>query len=323
MMRSFIFFLILFFFLIPLSSYAAGDGSSFEIWLKQFKIEAQNSGISSQTIDLAFNSMTAPLSRVIELDRKQPELTQTLETYLGLRISRERINSGRTMMQQYPALLEQIENNYQVQRRFLAALWGVETSYGRHTGKFPLIHSLATLAFDGRRAGYFRRELMTALQLMEEGMVPNQPLRSSWAGAMGQFQFMPSSYRRFAVDGDRDGLIDLWSSVPDALSSAANYLARSGWHFDQTWGREVRLPEHFDRKLVGLKTRLPLSRWQALGVRRSSGKSLPKRNLLASLITPDGTGGKAYLVYDNFRVLMKWNRSELFALSVGILSDLY
>ncbi len=201
------------------------------------------------------------------------------------------------------------------------ALWGIETNYGEHSGSFPVIQSLVTLAYDERRGPYFRRELFDALRVLDAGHIPLERMKGSWAGAMGQCQFMPSSFRRFAVDAEGNHRIDIWDSVPDVLASTANYLASAGWKDDQTWGRPVRLPKNFDFSLAGLDTRLPLSRWQALGVRRSNGRALPRRNLEASLIAPEGPEGPAYLVYDNFRVLLAWNRSKSFAVAVGTLAD--
>ncbi len=274
-------------------------------------------------MNAALANLEEPEPRVIELDQKQPEQTQSLEDYVAARVSQKRIAEGRLMLQRYPTWLGRIERRYQVQRRFIVALWGIESSYGRHTGDISVIQALATLAYDGRRGDYFRKELLEALKILDAGHVSLSRMQGSWAGAMGPFQFMPSSYRHYAVDGDGDGRIDLWGSVPDALASAANYLAKAGWQDDQTWGRPVKLPKKIDAALIGLETSLPLSRWQAIGVRRSNGRALPRRNLQASLIIPDGPSGPAYLVYDNFRVLRRWNRSNAFAVAVGTLADSY
>lgn len=303
------------------SSLAKNSEVPFSAWLEQLRTEAVNAGISQQTLDMALLNIDAPDPQVIVLDRKQPEFTQTLEAYLRARISQERIRTGRKMMQKYPTWLDRVEREYGVQGRFLVALWGIESSYGKHSGTFSVIHSLVTLAYDGRRSNYFRKELFDALHLIDDGTIPNKRMKGSWAGAMGQCQFMPSSFRRYAVDADNSGSINIWASIPDVLGSAANYLARAGWNNDQTWGREVQLPQKFDVSQVGLNFKWPLSHWQVLGVRQINGSALPKRDLEASLIMPDGTEGPAYLVYDNFRVLMSWNRSELFALAVGKLSD--
>jgi membrane-bound lytic murein transglycosylase B len=208
-----------------------------------------------------------------------------------------------------------------VQRRFVVALWGIETNYGEHTGRFPVIHALATLAYDGRRGTYFRRELMQALRILDAGHISLPRMRGSWSGAMGQCQFMPSTFARHAVDADSDGRIDIWGSIPDALASAANYLAAEEWRSDQTWGRPVRIPVGFDIRRAGLENRLPLAVWHDLGIRRFDGGRLPRRDLDASLVMPDGPKGPAYIVYDNFRVLMRWNRSVSFAVAVGTLAD--
>ncbi len=293
----------------------------FATWLEKLRVEARSAGISQETLEAALAEIKGPLPRVIDLDRKQPEAIQSLEDYVATRVSEKRIVHGRRMMSRYPTWLGRVERNYGVQRRFLVALWGIETNYGEHSGSFPVIQSLVTLAYDERRGAYFRKELLDALRILDAGHIPLRRMKGSWAGAMGQCQFMPSSFRRYAVDADGDRRIDLWNSVPDVLASAANYLARSGWQDDQTWGRPVRLPENFDFSLAGLETRLPLSRWQSLGVRRSNGSALPRRDLDASLIVPDGPDGPAYLVYDNFRVLLTWNRSNSFAVAVGTLSD--
>jgi membrane-bound lytic murein transglycosylase B len=304
----------------PMTRAETGE-AGFAAWIENLRLEARDAGISQKTLDTALAAIKEPLPRVIALDRKQPEFIQSLEDYVATRVSERRIADGRRMMDRYPTWLGRVEGKYGVQRRFIVALWGIETSYGSLTGGFPVIQSLATLAYEGRRSAYFRRELLNALRILDAGHISLQRMTGSWAGAMGQCQFMPSSFRQYAVDADGDRRIDIWNSVPDVLASTANYLARSGWKDDQTWGRQVRLPEHFDFSLAGLKTRLPLARWQALGVRRSNGRALPRRDIKASLIAPDGPGGPAYLVYDNFRVLLSWNRSTSFAVAVGTLSD--
>lgn len=294
----------------------------FTAWLNDFALEAHAAGISQQTIDQALKNIRAPRPRVIDLDRNQPEFKQSLQDYVATRINDQRVADGRKMKRRYPTWLGRVEQRYGVQQRFILALWGIETSYGRHPGNFPVIQSLATLAYDGRRAEYFRRELLDALRILDAGHIRLQRMKGSWAGAMGQCQFMPSAFRNFAVDADGSGRIDIWSSIPDVFGSTANYLSESGWKDDQTWGRKVKLPKGFDFSVAGLKTRLPLSRWQALGVRRDNGRALPRRDLEASLIIPDGPKGSAYLVYNNFRVLRKWNRSNAFAVAVGTLADL-
>jgi membrane-bound lytic murein transglycosylase B len=305
------------------SAQAQDTPADFSGWLSQLRTEASAAGISSATLDAALTGIEAPRQDILEKDQAQPEKIQSLEDYVAARVTPQRILEGRQILRRYPTWLGRVERKYRVQRRFIVALWGIESAYGRHTGQLPVIPALVTLAYDKRRGEYFRKELLDALRILDAGQVPLARMQGSWAGAMGHFQFMPSTYRQFAVDGDGDGRVDLWNSVPDALSSAANYLARSGWQDDQTWGRPVRLPQGFDPSLAGLRTRLTLARWQSLGVRTSSGRALPRRSLQASLIQPDGNDSPAYLVYDNFRVLLKWNRANKFAVAVGTLAESY
>lgn len=306
--------------MVPLAL-AQEDPQEFAAWLEELRLEARAAGISQATLAQALAGIDAPEPRVIARDQSQPESTQSLQKYVAARVNDERVTEGRRMLRRYPTWLERIERQYQVQRRFIVALWGIESSYGRNTGKSSVIQALATLAYDRRRGAYFRKELLTALQILDEGHVSLARMQGSWAGAMGPFQFMPSSFRHYAVDADGDGRKDIWGSVPDALASAANYLAEAGWRDDITWGRQVRVPLELDETLTGLGNQLPLSRWNELGVRRSNGQRLPRRELQASLLLPDGRQGPAYLVYGNFRALLRWNRSTAFAVAVGELSD--
>lgn len=293
----------------------------FAAWMAQLRADALAAGIAPETLAAALDNIEAPQPRLLESDLNQPEKTQSLADYVATRVSAERIAEGRRMLRRYATWLGRVERQYGVQRRFIVALWGIESNYGRHTGQVPVFQALVTLAYDARRGEYFRKELFEALHLLEAERLPVQRMQGSWAGAMGNFQFMPSSYRHFAVDADGDRRRDLWASIPDALASAANYLAKSGWQGDQTWGRPVTLPKKFDYALAGREKHLSLSRWQALGVRRSNGGALPRRGLQAALILPDGPDGPAYLVYGNFQVLRKWNRSDAFAVAVGTLAD--
>jgi membrane-bound lytic murein transglycosylase B len=318
--RCFLLLLSLLFLLSP-SALAQAGGDDFTTWLELLRADALAEGISQQTLDEALADLKAPKPKVIAQDKKQPEKKSTLQDYVDARVSRERIAEGREMLKRYATELDRIERQYRVQKRFIVALWGIESTYGRHAGKRPVIPALATLAYDERRGHYFRNELLEALKIFDAGEVSLADMTGSWAGAMGPFQFMPTSYRHYAVDGDGDGRIDIWGSVPDALASAANYLKKAHWKDDQTWGRSVRLPEKFKTSLSGLNNKLSLSRWQALGVRRSNGQPLPQRNLKSSLIIPDGKAGPAYLVYGNFRALLRWNRSNSFAVTIGTLAD--
>lgn len=312
---------VCFFLLLSRGALAQEMPQDFAVWLELLREDARTAGISEKTLNEALANIKEPEPQVIERDKKQPEKTESLEAYVATRVSAERIAEGRLMLRRYRTWLGRIEQQYRVQRRFIVALWGIESSYGRHAGKRPVIQSLVTLAYDGRRGAYFRKELIEALRILDAGHITLSRMKGSWAGAMGPFQFMPSSYRHYAVDADGDGRINIWGSVPDALASAANYLAKAGWKNDQTWGRQVKLPKKIDSSLTGLETRLPISRWQEIGVRRINGRDLPRRNLQASLIVPDGPAKPAYLIYSNFRALRRWNRSNSFAVTIGTLAD--
>ncbi|MFQ5784963.1 MAG: lytic transglycosylase domain-containing protein [Alphaproteobacteria bacterium] len=298
-----------------------GARPSFSEWLADLRAEALEAGIRAETLDAALTGIE-PLTRVVELDRKQPEVTQTFSEYMARRVTPALVAEGIQKLRENRALLEAVSRRYGVQPRFIVALWGVETRYGKYGGSFSVIASLATLAYDARRSAYFRRELIDALRILDEGHIAPTDMKGSWAGAMGQNQFMPSSFMRFAVDQNGDGRRDIWTTPADIFASSANYLARSGWRGDQTWGREVRLPESFTAALAGHAVKKRLSEWQELGVRRADGSDLPTRDLLASVIMPGGADGPAFVVYDNYRTILKWNHSDYFGMSVGRLADL-
>ena len=300
---------------------ALAEAPSFDAWVAQLRQDARAAGISDVTLDAALAGV-APIPRVIELDRRQPEGRFTFEQYNQRVLSQSRIERGRELYREHRALLDRVAADYGVQPRFIVALWGIESSYGSYDGDFPVIAALATLAYDGRRASFFRGELLRALQIVERGDIAVAHMTGSWAGAMGQSQFMPSSYHAYAVDYDGDGHRDIWTSLPDVFASIANYLAKAGWNDRHTWGRRVNPPTGLNGGLVGLELAKPLPEWQALGVRRADGADLPPVALDASLLRTDDGQGPSYLVYHNFRVLMAWNRSTYFALTVGELADL-
>lgn len=300
---------------------AKAIAEEFNTWLDTLKIEARSKGISQSTIESSLSGIK-PIPRVIELDRKQPEFTLTFEEYLGRVVSDRRIKIGKAKLVEHKKLLAEISIKYGVQPRYIVALWGIETDFGRITGGFPVISSLATLAYDGRRSKFFRKELFLALKIVDKGHITAKDMLGSWAGAMGQNQFMPSSFHAYAVDYNKDGSKDIWKTLPDIFASIANYLSKSGWQGDQTWGRPVNIPDKFSQKLLGRKIKKGLNQWHELGVRKLSGKDLPKRNLLSSIIRPEkGMVGPAFVVYHNYGVILKWNRSNYFATAVGTLSD--
>lgn len=288
-------------------------------FLDGVRSEARARGLKEATISSALDGL-APIERVVELDRRQPEFTLTFDQYMRRVVSAQRVEKGRARLAEHRGILDRVARAYRVQPRFIVALWGVETDFGRVRGSFPIIAALATLAHDGRRSRYFRKELFNALTIIDQGHISARAMIGSWAGAMGQNQFMPSSFLRYAVDHDGDGRRDIWTNRADVFASTANYLREVGWRDDQTWGRPVRLPSGFDPELLGLKTRKGLAAWQKLGVRRADGTDLPGRNLAASILRP-GEDGPPFAVYDNYRAILKWNRSHLFAVAVGSLAD--
>ncbi len=293
---------------------------NFAEWREGVRSEALSQGISAATFDAAFAGIE-PIPRVIELDRSQPEVTLTFAEYLERVVPESRVVQGRELLAKHRDLLEPIGHEFGVPPRFIVALWGIETSFGRFLGGFPVIGALATLAHDGRRSAYFRGELLHALRILEDGHITPDAMVGSWAGAMGQSQFMPSSFVRHAVDHDGDGKRDIWGTQEDVFASAANYLVQAGWRNGETWGRQVQLPAGFDQGLADLKVKRTLAEWQALGLRRADGSDLPQAAMSGSVVLPGGEGGPAYLVYDNYRTIMRWNRSFYFATSVGLLAD--
>jgi len=299
---------------------SAAEKKPFGLWLEDVKAEALSNGIRAEIVNAAFANVKFK-EKVVKLDRKQPEVTQTFQQYMDTRLPQYLVDQGRRQLRENRALLQEVGEKYGVQPRFIVALWGVETRFGRYTGGFNVVEALTTLAYDNRRADYFRKELMNALRILNEDHIKLADMKGSWAGAMGQSQFMPSSFLSFAEDYDGDGRRDIWTTKADVFASAANYLSKSGWKYDQTWGREVRLPKGFDTNLISLKEDKPMQDWQDLGVRRADGRDLPTRQLTGSLVQPKGGNGQTFLVYNNYRTILKWNRSTYFAMSVGHLAD--
>ena len=306
--------------LCSLSSAAVAEQKPFADWLNDLRAEAVSSGIREEILASALDGIK-PIPRVVELDRKQPEFSLTFRQYMDRVVPDSRVQKGRAKLAENRKLLEEVGKKFGVQPRFIVAFWGIETDFGRVTGGFKLIPALATLAYDGRRSKYFRKELMNALKILNGNHIKAEDMVGSWAGAMGQCQFMPSSFLNFAIDYNGDGRKDIWSTKADVFGSAANYLSRSGWKADQSWGRAVTLPAGFDSALADLKVSKKISDWQGLGVRRLDGSDLPSRDLKASIVFTEGAGSAAYMVYNNYRTILKWNRSTYFAVAVGTLAD--
>lgn len=300
---------------------ATANLPDFTAWLAQVRAEALTRGISPATVVAGLDGLT-PLDYVIEQDRKQMprsdgrKHTGGYSRYLKRVMPPQKIEQAKAHYLGRRDLLRRIETHFGVPGHYLVALWGIESHFGDHQGKTPVIQSLATLAYDGRRGEFFRGELLRALEIIDQGHIQPEQMVGSWAGAMGQVQFMPSSFMNFAVDFDGDGRKDIWSNEGDALASAANYLNANGWRSDQGWGERVVLPKGFNARLAGMETRKTLDQWRRLGVRNIDGPG----HLQASLLLPDETSSPAFLVYDNFRVLLHWNRSKAFALTVGHLA---
>ena len=304
---------------VPIQAQSQTPVQSFDEWIAALRVEASALGISEAT--LAALDQLEPVARVLELDNSQPEFVQTFARYLGLRVTEAQIQRGQSLLRQHAALLEEVRKRYGVQPHYLAAFWAIESNFGSNTGGFSVLQALATLAYDPRRAKFFRRELLTALQIIDDGHIAADSMSGSWAGAMGQLQFLPSVFYNYGVDGDNDGKIDIWNSLPDIFHSAANFLSESGWRGDERWGREVILPANFDFRLSGTGTRKPLQEWQDLGITQTSGAPIPLADMNASIVLPAGAAGPAFLAYDNYRTTLVYNPSTFYALTVGHLAD--
>jgi membrane-bound lytic murein transglycosylase B len=315
---------------LPQAPPQAAPRPTFEEFLAGIRAEARALGVRSSTLDAALTGLE-PLAVVIERDRAQPELTQSLDDYLRARLTDRRVTTGRSMVVAHRALLGRIEQAYGIPSHLMVAIWGLESNFGAFTGTHPTITSLATLAYDGRRT-LFRGELLAALQIIDAGHATPETLKGSWAGAMGQPQFMPTSFLRTAVDFDGDGRIDIWSSVADVFGSMANYLKAAGWRPGERWGREVAISKAVMAKIdkgVPMRTRgcrafremterRPLADWTALGVTRPDGEPLPESTMAASLVRGQA---RHFLVYENFDALLGYNCSNAYGVSVGMLGD--
>ena len=298
----------------------AAANPAFDAWVARFRERAGARGISASTLSAAFRGVGF-LPGVIERDRNQTETVRNLEDYLSIATSDERIAQGRAALARYGGVLRQIEARYGVESHVIAAIWGLESRYGRRRGDIPVISALSTLAYDGRRGAFFESQLMAALRILQKGDITPANMTGSWAGAMGHTQFIPTSFEAYAVDFNGDGRRDIWEEDPtDALASAAAYLNRFGWQTGRLWGVEARLPEGFNKGLAGRGSSRSVSAWSDLGVRRASGGALPDHGS-ASLILPGGTNGPAFITYRNFGVIARYNNAEKYVIGVGHLSD--
>ena len=298
----------------------AADDETFASCLAGLEERALTAGVSETTIRDVLDSVER-VERVIRLDRNQPEFTRTFADYFTRRVTDGRVRQGRELLEQHRSLLNRVQRQYGVPAHYLLAFWGLETNFGGYFGKIPTTNALATLACDQRRAEFFSGEFVAALRILDAGDIERQNMLGSWAGAMGHMQFLPSVFLQYAIDGDGDGRRNLWGSVPDAMSSAGNFLQGLGWEPGLRWGREISLPEGFDYGLTGRGHRRPLAEWVRLGVTDAYGGGLPPLDLEAAVLVPAGHEGPAFLAYRNFDVIMRWNRSEYYAIAVGRLAD--
>ncbi|MCK5424598.1 MAG: lytic murein transglycosylase [Emcibacter sp.] len=311
----------------------------FSVWLNDLKTEALTSGITEAVFAEAFDGVE-PNPKVIKLDRHQPEFTQSYYGYIAKRVSQTRIKKGRVKVGEYSDTLKAVFYKIGVPQQFIAGIWGMETNYGSYTGGYSVIRSLATLAYDMRRPKYFRSQLIPALTILQEGHVSAEDFKGSWAGAMGQGQFMQSSFFAYAYDFDGDGKKDIWNNEADVFASIANYLKEHGWQTGQAWGRQVMLPSDVDglwnkvkqtekvivcrRALKDHSKQFILAEWQKMGVRTIDGNDLSNvddPSLVASLVMPEGADGPAFLTYQNFRAILSYNCSNFYALGVSLLAE--
>lgn len=307
--------------LVLASAPAFAKEESFDVWLAGFKKDALAAGIKAQTLDEAF-AKTAPLAEVIKLDRKQPEGTKTLPEYLGVVLNSTRIEEGKRQLADNEQVLSKIEKKYGVDKEIIVALWGIETSYGENTGNYSVVDVLATLAYEGRRREFFHDELINALKIIDGDHITLDEMSGSWAGAMGQCQFMPSSFLQYAVDYNNDGKRDIWSSSDDVFASIAHYLTSEGWKLDGEIAMPVELPKDFDMKLTNISVVKTTHQWRELGVTYNDGSPLVDNALPASVILVGRDADAVpYIVYDNYKVILKWNRSRYFATAVDMLAE--
>lgn len=301
------------------SAQAAPASQGFAAWLQEMRDTARAEGIAADTLTQALDPAEY-LPEVVKRDRSQPEFTRQIWEYLDTAVSDARVSNGRRTFAEHRAAATQAAERYGIAAEVLVAIWGMESNYGSHFGNFRTIDALATLGFDGRRSTFARRELLAALKIVDSGDIDRERMRGSWAGAMGHTQFLPTSFRAYAVDADADGRRDIWDSIPDVMASTANYLDRAGWIEGEPWGLEVTLPEGFDYSLTGRDKDRSVAAWQRMGVRAARGDALPELTR-AAVILPAGAQGPAFLVGRNFDAILRYNNATSYALGVGLLAQ--
>ena len=320
---KFYFFFFIFLFLTEYTK--ASTSEEFKIWLKDFKTEAIQKGISEQTVNLVFKNARY-LEKVIKYDRRQPEFIELTEIYVNKRATKNRARKAKALYLQNKKLLDEVEKKFLVEKELLLAFWGIETNFGKYVGKMDIVSSLATLSFDKRRSAFFSKQLLILLGLVDKKIIEVDTLFGSWAGAIGNFQFMPSTIKSYAIDYDKDGKIDLKKSTKDSVASAANYIHRMGWKQGTHCYIEVQLKKEIKDKLVNYSARkisnkLTIKKWKRLGVELPAEIEINKK-IKAALISPDGKTSPKFLVFDNYEKVLKWNRSLRFGISVCKLANM-
>jgi membrane-bound lytic murein transglycosylase B len=295
---------------------AQGD---FQACLQNIRADALQQGVPASVADRAFQGLT-PDQKILDLDSRQPEFTQTFARYIGSAVSADRIAKGQQRLAQNRALLDAIQAEYGVPPQYIMAFWGMETNYGSFMGDFVVVRSVATLACMTKRQAFFSNETVQALRILVLDQMTSPQMRGSWAGAMGNMQFMPSTFMKWGVDRDGNGRIDLWHSLPDSFASAANYLRGVGWKPPLPSSEEVFLPQGFPLDQADSSVEKPVKAWAAMGVKKAGGATLPNVDDPSSIVLPAGWRGPAFILYPNFKAVMNWNRSTLYALAIGILA---
>ena len=302
------------------------SNEKFNEWLLGFKERAIVQGVSKETADIALKNAKY-LERIVALDRKQPEFFEKTYEYIEKRVDEKRIQTAKNFLNENSFLLDKVNNKFNVDKEILIALWGIETNFGVNKGKVDIISALSTLSFDNRRPEYFEKELIILLKLIDNKTIKYESLYGSWAGAIGNFQFMPSTIQKYAINFDDNTEIDLINSFQDSIASAANYLKMIGWNNKDLWGFEIKIDNNFDNSLINtdsrnLKNKISIAQLKSLGFKNKNGseiKLIDKKE--GWVIRPDGEDGPIYIVFDNFLRLLEWNRSLRFAITVGTLSD--
>jgi membrane-bound lytic murein transglycosylase B len=302
------------------ASPSVAQDAQFQSFIESFRAEALAEGVRPEVYDRAMSGLS-PSTRVVELNNSQPEFTRPMWEYIEGAVSQRRLDEGREQIDANAALFDRLESEYGVPRQVLTAIWAMESNFGAVKGNYNLFEALATLAYDGRRQSFGRSQLIAALKISQEEGIDPSHMVGSWAGAFGHTQFIPTTFLAYAVDGDGDGVRNLWDSHADALASAANYLSRSGWRSERDWGTEVRLPQGFNYALANADVRRSASNWAEAGVTRISGEPLGLGDMQGEIILPVGSAGPAFLVTENFDAIMRYNNATSYALAISYLSD--